>query len=285
MQKLFIIILIVLSSCYSPRYVYSPVTQNIPMLNKKNDVQIAGYISGGTSGTVSNSTKNAYNLGIDLHFAYSFSDHFAAMINQYNRWEKNSSNNDVFVGDSIIIKYKRSLTEIGGGYYSTFNNQNTCFQFFTGVAVGKFSITEGNAQNRSSAGRFHSSNITKFFIQPVIISGMAKNFTTAFSSRFSMIYYNNVSTDYSAAELNNYFLSDLSQSPVFFWEPSMSYVFGFKRIRGVKLEAQLGMSVLKNRRFVDYRTLNMALGLTSDLKWKPIVKRSKPDKTKEVNQN
>ena len=285
MYRLFIFFIVLLfSSCYSPRYVYSPVTQDIPMVSKKNDLKVAAFIAGGLSGYRNKGSQNAYNLGMDLHAAYAFSNHFAAMLNQYNRWERNGSNNDVFAGDSIVIKYKRGLTEIGGGYYSSFNNQNTCFQFFAGVAIGKFFINESNAHNRTVTGRFHYSNIDKIFIQPAIISGMKKNFTAAFSSRFSMVYFDKITTDYSAAELNNYFLSDLSQSPVFFWEPSMTYLFGFKHLQALKVEIQLGISVLMNRRFVDYRTMNAALGVTTDFKWKHKTGRDmKPANGKGIN--
>ena len=284
MYRLVIIIVIFFSSCYSPRYVYSPVTQNIPMVSKKKDVQAGAFIAGGLSGYKNKGSKGAYNLGMDLHLAYAFTNHFAAMINQSNRWEQNGSNNDVFAGDSIVIKYKRSLTEAGGGYYSSFNNDNTCFQFFAGVALGTFNINESNARNRTTLGRFHHSSIEKIFIQPAIISGMTRNFTTAFSSRFSIVYFDKVTTDYSATELHDYFLSDLSGSPVFFWEPSMTYVFGFKHLHGVKFEGQLGFSVLMNRRFVDYRTMNIAFGVTSDLKWKRSPKTTaKPTNNQGIN--
>ena len=263
-------IILILTSCYSPRYVYSPVTQNIPLINKKNDVKVAGYLAGGGSGTNNLSSPGAYNLGLDLHTAYAVTDHFAVMLNQYNRWERNGRNNDVFAGDSILILYKRSLTEMGVGYYKSMNDHNSCFQLFGGFATGKFMINESSARNRTANGRFHTSHVNKIFIQPSIISGMTKNFTAAFSSRFSMVYYDKINTDYSDAELKQYFLTDLSASPVFFWEPTMSYMFGFKKLKGIKVETQLGIAILMNRRFVDYRTLNLAIGVISDLRFKKI---------------
>lgn len=280
-QSLFVL-LIFLSSCYSPRYVYSPVTQNIPMVRKKNDVQAAAYIAGGTAGTFSNSTPHSYNIGMDLHLAYAFTNHFVVLANQYNRWERNNSNNDVVVGDSIQIRYKRGLTEFAGGYFSSFNHVNTSFQFLAGFAFGSFNIAESNARNTIGALRYHNSNVEKFFIQPAIISGISANFTATFSSRISMVYYKNITTNYSFSELNDYFLSDLSTSPVFFWEPSMTYLFGSKHIHGFKLETQMGLSVLLNKRFVDYRTLNVALGVVSDFKWKPKTKTSTVNPGKKV---
>lgn len=276
------LVIFLLASCYTPRYVYSPVTQNIPLIKKKNDLKIAGYLAGGGSGIGNRTSPGAYNLGLDLHTAYAFSNHFAGMVNKYNRWEQNSSNNDVFAGDSILIRYKRSLTEFGAGYYTNLNDNNSCFQLFGGFAFGRFMINESVARNRTTSGRFHTSNVHKIFIQPAIISGLSKNFTAAFSSRFSMVYYNKISSDYSDAELKEYFLADLSTTPAFFWEPVMSYVFGFKKLNGIKLETQLGITVLMNRRFIDYRTLNVAVGITSDLKFKKVnVKKSEASKEKD----
>ena len=272
-----VFITLVFVSCYSPRYVYSPVTQDIPLLSNKGDAKLGGYIAGGLGSNDLKQFKNGSNFGLDFHAAYAFTNHFAGALNYYTRWERNGADNDVQVGDSILIKYKRNLFELGTGYFSTFNHSNTSFQVFGGVAFGKFTINESNPPNRVPYARFHSSDITKISIQPAIIAGIHKNFTAAFSSRFSMVYYNHIKTDYSETELKDYFLSDLSRSPVFFWEPAMDYVFGFKKIAGVKLELQAGISVLMNRRFVDYRTINFGLGITSNLKFKrPVNTTHKP---------
>lgn len=83
-----------------------------------------------------------------------------------------------------------------------------------------------------------------------------------------MVYFNKISTDYTQTEQADYFLSDLTHSPVFFWEPAMDYVLGCKKMRGIKIELQVSFSVLMNRRFVDYRTMNFAMGIISDLRFK-----------------
>ena len=256
------------SSCYSPRYVYSPVTQNIPLVSKKNDLKVAAYFSSGLGSNDLQVYKKGSNLGLDIQGAYAFTNKVAVILNYYNRWEKNGVDNDIVVGDSIGIKYKRNLIEVGLGYYSILNNTNIAFQVFGGIGIGKFTIKETIAQNRTSSGRFHNSDVTILFIQPAIISGFIKNFTAGFSSRFSAIFYNNIMTDYTDSELKQYFLSELSHSPVFFWEPAMDYTYGPKKLPGIRLEMQLGFSILLNSRFVDYRTMNMALGITSDLAFK-----------------
>lgn len=257
-----------LANCYSPRYVYSPSTLNIPALAKKGDIKISGYLAenAGRSGGLAN--LNGSSVGIDLQGAYAFNKHFALMLNQYNRWENNGDDNDVLPGDSIVIKYFRNLTEIAVGYFKILGDSNSSFQFFSGIAKGKFTIKERNASNNISFNRFHKSNITKIFIQPSIVAGLNKNFTASLASRLSALYFNGIRTDYSQNELDDYFLTDLGGSPVFFWEPAMDFAIGFKGLKGIKFNFQLGLSVLINRRFIDYRTINFGAGITTDLKFK-----------------
>src|SRR5437588_13125512 len=88
---------VVFTSCYSPRYVYSPSAQNIPLLNKKNDYKLAGYYSGG-SGLINYNKDHA--RGVDLQTAYALNNHFGIMLNEFLRWEKNGGENDFYVSDS-----------------------------------------------------------------------------------------------------------------------------------------------------------------------------------------
>lgn len=262
------IINIFFSSCYSPRYVYSPVTQNIPLLSQKKDFVSGACFAITSGGKQSLLKENNTSLGSDLHTSYAFTNHFAIMLNQYNRWEKNGTGNDFFSGDSLSIKYKRSLTEIGGGYFTLSNTGNTCLQLFGGFAFGKFDINERSYKLGNNFSRFHRSGVTKFFIQPAIISGQKKHFTAAFSSRFSAVFYHNIQTDYSNTELDDYFLTGISKSPVIFWEPAMNYIFGFKKLKPIKFQVQTGIAILMNRRFVDYRSFNLGVGVVANFQKK-----------------
>ncbi len=137
----YIFILLTYSSCYSPRYVYSPSTQNIPLLSQKGDSKLGGYFtSGGGSSKFGYTTWQSYNRGLDVHIAYALSDNIGIMINKHNRWEKNNGANDFNAGDSAVVKYNRGLTEIAAGYFTSLQkeNKNTFFQVFAGLAWGKF---------------------------------------------------------------------------------------------------------------------------------------------------
>ena len=265
-RSYFVLMLLAFSSCYSPRYVYSPPTQNIPQINKKGNVNLGGYFaSGGGSSWRDYPNVHAYNLGMDLHSAYALSDHVVLMINKYNRWEKNDGANDFNPGDSTIVNYHRALTEFAAGYFTSLkrDKENSFFQVLGGVAVGKFRFTETSLNNGIPFIRFHNSNITKLFVQPGFILGQKKSFSTSFSSRFNAIFYRKIKTNYNSTELKNYFLEDLSSS-VFFWEPAITFSFGFRKLRGIRLNIQSGFAVLMNKRFVDYRTVNFAFGVITN---------------------
>ncbi|MEO6328087.1 MAG: hypothetical protein ABIO55_04110 [Ginsengibacter sp.] len=270
-------ILPVFFSCYSPRYVYSPSTQHIPLVKKRGDFNVGGYFAtGGGSSNIAHVGSQNYNAGMDLNSAYALSDHFAIMINKYNRWEKNNGANDFNIGDSSIIKYKRGLTELATGYFTVLRNHSkkSFFQLFAGVAFGKFQINDNSVNNGFHFSKFHNANIAKIFLQPAIIIGPQENFTASFSSRITEVFYNKINTNYSATELDNYLLTGLSSSPVFFWEPAMNYSYAFKKPKGVRVNLQSGFTVLLNKRFIDYRTINLALGITvnNDLFKKKVTK-------------
>src|SRR5664279_3612247 len=89
-------------SCYAPRYVYSPSTQNIPLLHKKNDLDFSGFYAGSINAF--KEKGNSIN-GLDLHGSWAVSNHFAVMLNESFRWEKNRGNDSFFPNDSSLLTY------------------------------------------------------------------------------------------------------------------------------------------------------------------------------------
>jgi hypothetical protein len=252
-------------SCYSPRYVYSPSTHNIPALEKKHDLIIAPSYSVGIGGK--DAYASGYNHGLELNIAYAFSKRFAIMLNQHNRWEKNGGDNSFSPGDSSLLRYERNLTEVGIGYFKNVDDDSSVyFQFFTGAAFGKSSIFDEAFVQSGILKKHHRSNVVKAFIQPSFLFGHRRNFSAALSSRFSSIWFKDMVTNYNSSELDNYFLDSLAVSPVFMWEPAFNFEFGHKKLPGLRLQAQLGNSVLLNRRFIDYRSINFAVGVIADMR-------------------
>ena len=132
-----VVLIFYFSSCYTPRYVYSPSAHNVPVLTKKDDSKLALNYSLNLSDNSSdnnNSNSNARGNGFDVQAAHAFSDHWAIMVNYFNRTERNSGDYVAGRRDSVTINYKRHLTEIGAGYYHILtNNQQAVFQVFGGI--------------------------------------------------------------------------------------------------------------------------------------------------------
>jgi hypothetical protein len=256
------------SSCYTPRYVYSPSAHNVPLLAKKGDSKIGLDYSSNLPGTrsIDGQVFRGRSHGTDIQGAYALSNKFALQANYFSRSEKNGGNYSTTL-DSAVIRYRRKLTELGAGYYSKLNQESSLmFQLFAGFGLGNFSFTDaGKDRNQAFYTRFHRANIFKFYVQPAFQYQNKKRIAATLSSRFSVIKFSNIETDYTPQEQANFELDRLSSSPVVFWEPAFINTFGFKKLPGFFLEYQAGLSLLTSRRFVDARSFNFSAGFHADI--------------------
>ncbi|MEO8765918.1 MAG: hypothetical protein ABI416_16575 [Ginsengibacter sp.] len=259
MKKYFCLLLVpvIVSACYSPRYIYSPPTQNIPLLTKKNDLQVSGFYAGSLN---TFKEKGNYNRGFDLHSAWAVSNHFAIMLNESARWEKNGGNDSFFPNDSSHLSYKRNFTEAGAGYFtSPAENIDLQFQLFAGAAFGASKIYDDFVSNNVTVKKYHYSRVTKFFIQPAVTYSLFKNSSTGLSLRFTAVSFTHIRTNYTFEELDNYILDSIGVTPVFFWEPAVDYTVSFRKFP-IKFQLQGSLTILLNHRFVEHRNANVALG-------------------------
>ena len=134
------------------------------------------------------------------------------------------------------------------------------FQVFVGAAFGPSKIYDAFTSNGIRADKYHYSRVTKIFIQPAVMYSPFKNFFTALSSRFTEVIFSHIRTNYTPVELDNYILDSISVSPVFFWEPAVSYTFGFKKFP-VKFQIQGSLTILLNHRFIEHRDGNIGVGV------------------------
>ncbi len=240
---------------------YSPAATNVPILTKKGDSKLAAYYSNSTFG--GRDIKKINSFGFDAQAAYAVNKHWLLMINQSYRYEKTSDDFETYVPDSSFIRYKRSLTEIGGGYFTAMNDSSKLFvQFTGGIGFGKFGFDDNG---RDAVGgyysRFHRSNVTKLFFQPALQLRFSKSFTSSFASRFVVLWYHSIKTNYTEAEQNSYLLNGLTASPRTFWEPAIINNFSFNKLPALEFELQFGFAALISRRFIDYRAVNISAGL------------------------
>ena len=256
---IFICLIVIATSCNTPRYIYSPSAHNVPVLTKKGDSKIGAVYS---TNAVGEETKDGVKVdnrsrGYDVHGAVAITDNFAIQANHAYRWEKTEGG-----PDSTTLKYKRNLTEIGLGYYLPINDKkNTFFQVFAGAGLGRFSFTDVD----KTSNNYHQANITKVYLQPAILFKSKGSFTTSVAVRFSGISYSKIKTSYNASQLNDYHLDDLSGRAKWFFEPASVSSFGFKNLPGLRFEVQGGLSFLMARNYVDYRKFNFSVGTWLDV--------------------
>ena len=273
---------LLLFSCYTPRYVYSPAAHNVPLLLQKGDSKLAINYSSNLNNKKTSGSQvfHSRSNGMDAQGAFAISNKFAIQANYFLRNEKNEGNYSIY-RDSAILNYKRKLTEMGVGYYTKLQPQGSVIlQVFAGVGFGKFSFTDfGKDNNQVAYSRFHQAAITKFYVQPAIMYLYKKRVAASFSSRLSIIRFHNIKTDYTATELRNFELDSLTLSPVVFWEPAFVNTIGFKKLPGLRVEYQLGLSVLLSHRFIDARSFNFSLGMQADLS--ELFKKNLPARKKD----
>lgn len=258
---------LLLSACYSPRYVYSPAATNVPIITKKGDSKLAAYYSfnPGEKNDLTTAGKLNSGKGIDIEAAYAITDHFAVQAAYSKRWEKNYADFNLNTNDSSLITYSRNGAEFGLGYYTYLDKRKgSFFQVFGGASIGKFSFTDKYFTGNTPVRHFET-DVTRLYIQPAITIKYDEVFASSFASRISFVYFRNVKNDYSEEEATRYQLTNIDKDTKIFWEPAFINAFGLKKLPGLKLEIQLGMTFLMTQRFIDYRTLNISAGLMFDI--------------------
>lgn len=274
----FLLFVVILPGCYTPRYAYSPAAHNVPLITDKGDAKLGVNISSNVVGssTVYGVKKKGKASGVDVQGAFAYKKNWVMQGNFFSRREINEGDFSLY-RDSAVIRYKRSLLELGVGYMKKLNAEGSLmFQVYGGMGTGKFSFTDdGKDANRNDYSKFHSSTVFKFYLQPVWMYQYKKIVAASISSRFSFINYHHIKTDYSSGELEKFQLFELSRGPVLFWEPAFINTIGFKKLPGLFLEYQAGVSLLMSRRFVDARFFNFSAGLTID---PPLLFRKKEKK-------
>lgn len=258
--------LISLSSCYTPRYVYSPTAHNVSLLTQKGDSKLGVLYSNNFPGTDKQpSGTKAYSYGLDVHSAYAVSNKMLLQLNYFMRSEKNGD--DQGYTDQPEIRYRRQLVEIGAGSYKKINgSEKKILQLVGGIGYGRFSFTDKGVDAGSMPySKFHRSNVLKFYFQPAFMYLIKKQTALSVSSRFSILHFSNIKTDYSQQQLTDYELYTLGGDPVLFWEPSFVHAIGFKKLPGFRLEYQFGFSALISRRFIDARSFNFSAGVQADV--------------------
>ncbi|MEI9807293.1 MAG: hypothetical protein WDO16_05080 [Bacteroidota bacterium] len=259
--------IIFFTSCNSPRYIYTPSPPNNPYFTEKGQSKLAAYYSsGGDDNTISGEKNN----GLDVQGAYAISNNWALTAGYSGRKERGVySYAEYNFFDSSVVDYKRSLVDMGGGYFLALNERRTVsFNLFGGLGFGKFSFTDkGIDKMRAGYNRFHSSNIVKWYAQPSLNALPGKYFRASFIFKFSFLHYGNISTSYTSDELQYFFLDKINNKTLFFFEPSFNMQIGIPKCDWLKIDGGFTFSTdpYDNNSRIEARSFNASVGLSVDL--------------------
>lgn len=266
------VLLILIISCNTPRYIYSTTTQNLPSLKKKGDFQVDGFYStNGDNATVSDSVR--YHNGADFNAAVAISNHWAITGSLGYRWEKESYNENYLFGGALqtisTVKYKRMNWEIGGGYYTSIHRLDKVYlQLFGGVGAGKYEMQErGELYDYStvpagttSITRFHNNNVFRFYLHPAIHFHFNRYFKMAVAAKFLNVHYSDIKTNYLQPELESYRLTPLEGKTFSFFEPCVDLKFNIPNAEWVAPHMQFSVSTPLSS--YDTRKFNASFGIT-----------------------
>ncbi len=257
------ILIALFSSCISKRYIYSASPPNNPYFTKKAQSQLTGSYS--VSASSSDDGADGQANGFDLQGAIAVSDHWAVTAGYFNRREKDIYQyyniNSPF--DTSVVKYKRKLFDIGGGYFYSLNPQKTIvLNLFGGVGFGTFSFDDNGKMNNTAYSRFHSSNVTRFFFQPAVNFTTGNYFRCAVILRSSFVHYGSIQTSYTANELQSFSLEQLYYKTFYFFEPAVNFQFGIPNIKWMRFDLGFSAAPYSQEDILGVRTGNTSIGLS-----------------------
>lgn len=270
MKKFFFITVLILpfilNSCNSSRYIYTASPANNPYFTEKGQSKFTAYYSdnGKEISTSDNYKLTSRGSGTDLQSAYAIGDNWAITAGYYHRTEKDIA---LEASQNHIVNYKRNLFDVGGGAFMPLNKKKSfTFNFYAGIALGKFSFTDHNITQ--SDEHFHKASIAKWYLQPSINYIWNEYVRIGLILKNSFVHYGNIQTDYSDAEKQSYGLNFVENKTITFFEQEWNIQLGLPQLPWLKLDAALSMA---NPVFYDIqnlgstRTGNVSIGLTFDL--------------------
>lgn len=224
-----ILMVIILSSC--SQYYYTPNSQNIPLVSRKNEVvsSVDFYPAGGGGS------------GVEFQTAYAAGNHVAIQINGGGgSGTDNSTIPDIFGGGNGVTTNAHGgggYLEGGVGYFQAFGMRKR----FVFESYGIFSLgwmnTTYTTTNQSDENGSINAGMTRLAIQPSL-GYKAKHFEIAFSLRASNVKYSNITGDLilDSKSQKDYLNENKKQ---FFIEPAITVKVGGPSIKG---QLQFGQS-------------------------------------------
>jgi hypothetical protein len=261
-----IVLVVLLSGCFmacnTPRYVYTANTVNVPVFNHKG--QGMAQASYGSS-KLNNSSGHA--RGGDFMGAYSFHRHFGVQGRYSFRNEEDQFTlKPDFVlpaSDSFgksIIHYNRHEAEVGAGGFLPLNrSKSIVIHLWGGMGAGSTEMKEENEVAGINYQKNLRYNNFRLYWQPHISFVPSPYFNISYFLKFSRLYFRNIRTDLTEAELMPRMLNNLSTGKLPVTEGGYSLNFGFRGMQGLRIQQQTTIAGGTGDRSI--RGLNLSIGL------------------------
>ena len=266
------LLLIAFSSCDTSRYAYNPNAHNVPILAEKGDSKIGASYSNNLW-VLNAESEDEYDKtishGADVQGAIAVTNHLALQGSYSLRRERetyyNTFNNPF---DSSKVSYKRNFFEAGVGYFTALDRKKRIlFQVFGGVGFGNTDINDrGVLFTGGNYSRFYETDLNRFYLEPAITFRAREIFAASIATRFSVLNFRNIRTNYSFNEKQDLNLDSLDRYAVGFFEPVFVGSFGFNSLPGFRIEFQTGLSIMLADNFLNYRPFNFSVGLVFDVR-------------------
>jgi len=221
--------IIILSSC--SQYYYTPNSQNVPLLTKKNEV----------AGAINFYPTSQGGTGVEFQMAYAAGNHVAIQINAGGgSGSDNSTIPDIINGgngETTNAQGGGGYFEGGVGYFLPFGpRKRFVFESYGIFSLGWMNTTYTSTSQSDNKGSINA-NMTRFAIQPSI-GYKAKHFEIAFSLRAGGVSYSNINGDLilDSKSQKDYLNQNKKQ---FFVEPAITLKAGGPSIKG---QLQIGSS-------------------------------------------
>ena len=212
-----VLFIFLMESC-SPCF-YTPNAQNVPMLRGKKEGVVNASLQGGL-----------YSRGLNIQTAFSVHDHIGLMMNYQHYGAQYSGSFISLGGPSEDGHFWGNFGEVALGYFLTFYNK-WLFEVYGGGGVGRVvNVQTGNYYYYNLPYYRADVGYNRYFIQPAIGWTANEHFEIAFSYRFGLLHYNDVSIR-SGDGLNIFDVTGISNNPLVLLEPAFTLRAGGKNVK------------------------------------------------------
>lgn len=255
-----------LSACRAPRYIYSPALPDQAFLEKKGDSKLAAYYAGGMSST--GASRSA--LGYELQAAYAVTNHWAVMLGhgarrEHDFYSKFSGFDDYYYLESDV-RYKRRMTDIGMGYFTSVGADRMFYMGINGgMGFGNMTMMEqGIALDSSDYTRSYESRLNRLFFTPFISLHTSDQFKLSLSGRFTFVRFREQENTYLPLESDYLQLGSIQNKTQGYFEPALQAQYVFRQAPFLRLEG--GFQFCSDKSYaLQSRSITGFLGLNFDL--------------------